>query len=219
MNNHCRKPNQALRAFSIWDLVFVLGSLVVLLLLLIPLARTTARAVGINCQNNLKQVALAFRVWSGENSDHYPMQEFHTPAGGPLFTNAADTFRYFQVMSNELSTPKILICPGNINQTCATNFDTDFNRHSVSFFIGLEARETNDNMFLTGDGSLDNGRPTENGRMALNAKQKLSWSDKNLHDHQGNIALTDGSVLRLRRSELRVATAKTGTTTNWLLFP
>jgi hypothetical protein len=52
-----------------------------------------ARAERIQCVNNLKQVGLAFRIWAGDNNDKYPTS--------------------LVVMSNELSTTKILVCPSD----------------------------------------------------------------------------------------------------------
>jgi hypothetical protein len=49
------------------------------------------RALSIACVNNLKQIGLAMRIWSLDNQDAYPPN--------------------FLVMSNELNTPKILVCP------------------------------------------------------------------------------------------------------------
>ncbi len=51
------------------------------------------QAERIQCVNNLKQLALAARVWAGDNDDKYPTS--------------------LVVMSNELSTVKILICPSD----------------------------------------------------------------------------------------------------------
>jgi hypothetical protein len=52
-----------------------------------------AQAERINCVNNLKQIGLAFRIWAGDNNEKYPTS--------------------LVVMSNELSTTKILVCPSD----------------------------------------------------------------------------------------------------------
>jgi len=52
-----------------------------------------AEAERTQCVNNLKQIGLAMRVWAGDNNDKYPTS--------------------LVVMSNELSTTRILICPGD----------------------------------------------------------------------------------------------------------
>jgi hypothetical protein len=60
------------------------------------------RAQSINCVNNLKQIGLAARVWGLDNGDVY----------SPDFLS----------MSNELSTPRILVCPGDTNRPVAADW-------------------------------------------------------------------------------------------------
>jgi hypothetical protein len=60
------------------------------------------RAQSINCVNNLKQIGLAARVWGLDNRDVY----------SPDFLS----------MSNELSTPRILVCPGDTNRPVAADW-------------------------------------------------------------------------------------------------
>jgi len=77
------------------------------------------RALRIHCVNNLKQIGLAARMWALDNGDVYP-------------TN-------FLCMSNELSTPKILVCPADTNRVSAQTFSsfTDANC-SYEFFSGSD---------------------------------------------------------------------------------
>ena len=56
----------------------------------------------VRCQNNLKQISLAARIWSNEHNEFYP----------PNFVS----------MSNELVTTSLLICPGDKGKTPAANF-------------------------------------------------------------------------------------------------
>jgi len=60
------------------------------------------RAQSINCVNNLKQIGLAVRTWGLDNGDVY----------SPDFLS----------MSNELSTPRILVCPGDTNRPVAADW-------------------------------------------------------------------------------------------------
>jgi hypothetical protein len=84
--------------------------------------------VRINCLNNLKQIGLAFKTWAIDNHDLYPFNA-PTNTGGTLelCARGADGFDtnaafHFQVMSNELSTPKILVCPKDPTRKVAANF-------------------------------------------------------------------------------------------------
>lgn len=86
------------------------------------------RAQRINCVNNLKQIGIAARTWALDNADKYPCN-VATNAGGVMEVCAIgpDGFENnpaptFQVMSNELSTPLILVCPHDKSRIAATNF-------------------------------------------------------------------------------------------------
>ncbi len=71
------------------------------------------RQLRFQCINNLKQVGLAFRVWEGDHGDKYPMAVSETNGGTMEFITGQNAFRHFLAMSNELSTPKILVCPAD----------------------------------------------------------------------------------------------------------
>jgi len=85
-------------------------------------------SIQISCVNNLKQIGLAFREWSLDNADRFPCNvstntggsmEFCVVGGDGFDRNAA---RHFRVMSNELSTPKILVCPQDKARKPAADF-------------------------------------------------------------------------------------------------
>src|SRR5277367_1938035 len=124
--------------FTLVALLVIIAVLALLAAMLLPaLAAEKKKAQRINCVNNLKQCGLAFRIWEGDNGDQYPMNVPMAKGGTKEFDTGADTFRHFQVMSNELSTPKILICPADI-RTIAANFVSLKNKN-VSYFVGLDA--------------------------------------------------------------------------------
>jgi len=66
------------------------------------LAKAKEKAESIQCINNLKQMGLAVRVWALDNNDMSPPDMLS--------------------MSNELSTPKILVCPADHARQAAANF-------------------------------------------------------------------------------------------------
>ena len=81
------------------------------------------------CVNNLKQIALAFRIWAGENNDQYPFL-VSTNTGGTMEWCATDSAGFdrnaaahFRILSNELYTPKVLVCPADKKTVVATSFD------------------------------------------------------------------------------------------------
>jgi len=129
-------PTPRTRAFSVTELLIAITCLVVLLeaIFLPALARSKARSSRIGCANNMKQIALAFQTWSLDNNDHFPMQVSVTNGGTLELVASGIVYQHFQVMSNELSTPKILNCPKDEKRSYATNFAVDLTDKNVSYF-------------------------------------------------------------------------------------
>lgn len=71
-------------------------------LMLPALAKAKEKAQRINCVNNMKQIGLAARMWSNDHGGKFPPD--------------------FASMSNELTNPKILACPGDSSKTRAMNW-------------------------------------------------------------------------------------------------
>jgi prepilin-type processing-associated H-X9-DG protein len=207
-------------AMTLIELFVVLAVIAVLATLLLPaLKRAHERADRIQCNNNLKQTGLSFRIWEGDHTNLYPMAVSTTNGGTMEFITGPNVFRHFQVMSNELSTPWIMICPAESDPARfrATNFNS-FNNSNLSYFIGVEASETNPQMILCGDRSFTNGLPLKNGIMELNSNQIIGWTAE-LHPNVGNIALADGSVQQVSTEGLRFIVANTGLATNLIQMP
>ncbi len=152
------------------------------------------RARRIQCVNKLKQSGLAFRIWADDNGNHYPMADPMALGGTKEFNTGADTFRHFQDMSNELSTPKILVCPAD-TRTAALNFFR-LKNENLGYFVGLDANELNPQRFLYGDRNITGAGAPANGILKLIPGGVVTWTTA-MHNHQGNLGLADGSVPQL----------------------
>ena len=232
------------KAFTLIELLVVIAIIAILAALLLPaLAAAKRKAQRINCVSNLKQVGIAFRLWEGDNGDRYPMnvstayngaQEKIYSAAGSAVAGYGLT-NVFVVMSNELSTPKILVCPSDSTRQYQTNFAMlNNNTANLSYFICGDAAETYPQMILDGDRNI--GTATAQNSPATMTNNILAatttfhwmggwwaWTASDMHLRVGNLGMADGSAQQATVSGLQTAlgAATNGASTSqpWYNFP
>jgi competence protein ComGC len=218
MKLHC--SNQRNHALTLIEVLVVIALTALIgAILLSMLAASHHKSARLGCVNYLKQIDLSFRIWEGDNGDKYPMFVSVTNGGAMELAAAGNAASVFQVMSNEFSTPKILICPQDKKSILAPDFGADFKNQNVSYFIGLDASEKNPQMLLAGDDNFEiSSTPVKSGLLKFSTNEPIAWS-ADRHVHVGNVGLTDGSVQQLTIYGLQNALVQTGIATNRILIP
>jgi prepilin-type N-terminal cleavage/methylation domain-containing protein len=205
-------------AFTLVELLVVIAVLAVVIAILLPSFDRPPQAHRIKCVNNLKNVGLAFRIFASDNQDRYPMEVSTNEVGSLELVQTETPFRHFAALSNELSTPKILVCPADKKRKAVTNF-LSMRQVNLSYFVGLDATTGLTNAFLSGDRNLTtNGRPVKPGLVDLTTNIVVGWTAE-IHNLEGNIALGDGSVQQFSSARLAPALRGTGLVTNRLAVP
>ena len=214
VNRQARKPALQESGITIIEVVVIVVGLMMLALALAAWwAKTHQRWARINCTNNAHQMGLAFKTWALDNQDKYAMEVSVTNGGAMEFVRTGNVASVFEVMSNELNTPKVLVCPEDTKRFYPSDFNNTLSNLNVSYFIGVDADDTQPYMFLAGDRNVTtNGvQLTSGGVHLLRTNSPVGWTS-DMHKNSGNVLTVDGSAQQWNNRQLRSALELSGTT-------
>jgi prepilin-type N-terminal cleavage/methylation domain-containing protein/prepilin-type processing-associated H-X9-DG protein len=182
------------RGFNLFEVLVVVAVVALVAMVILPALtepQSNRKSGRINCVNNLKIIGISARIWEGNHDDKYPMAVPAADGGAQEMMATGNVVACFQVMSNELSTSYILACPEDSRHRAATNWGVS--RTNISYFMGLDAVESDPRAVLAGDANLvQHGRVVPSGVVNL-ATNITTWT-RDRHGRTGNILLADGSV-------------------------
>jgi hypothetical protein len=196
------------------------------------LDRARVRAARISCVGNGMQVGLAFRIWSNDHEEQFPWARHQKYGGcvpngsaiGEAFGEIVDAFR---CLSNELTVPKVLVCPDDRVRIKSTSFDPQASApfggkppavetKNLSYVAGWDADETRAQGVLSGDSHFGDLLPPglgDAGRSGLNRsvsrlpredaiqETNVTWTSER-HRGIGILGLADGSSHQVAPTQL-----------------
>jgi len=199
-------------AFTLIELLLVIAIIATLAAMLLPaLSQGKAKAQRATCANNLRQLGLAMRLWADNNDGKFPWKVEQTAGGArPNGTDNAKVNLQFSVVSNELASTRLLLCPNDERRIPAANFAT-IALTNVSYALCNEADEKRPLVILAIDRSLSGfdftGLPDNVNCFILTSAatgaQSAKWRGGMCHGaNNGVAALADGSVHQWNDSRL-----------------
>lgn len=234
------------RAFTTTELMVVVLAIAVVAALVLP-ARVKARerAMGSQCLNTQRSISVGLRLFAGD-AGGYPFAFLSqasnsAPGLSPFATNnPAELWKLFQVAADDLSSPRILVCPSDRFRQRADTFGTNglaaefshpANRlNAISYFLSLDADEESPGNILMGDryltidpeGATDKGTKLLFGQQDIGSASPIAgsvrWTSA-IHGAGGNAAFMDGSAQQLTTPKLRQTLTNQAIVANRIWLP
>jgi prepilin-type processing-associated H-X9-DG protein len=209
-----KPPHPHLRAETLPEVLVVVFIILFIAGLLVP---TLAKGKGhgharVKCVNNLKNLGLALRIFATDNEGQFPWMVPIEKGGS--WEELGDTnriWRHFQALSNELSTPMILLCRSS-PQTQTTRFGPrmtndpghhrqfSHNNH-VSYFLTTGFVDGDAHGILSGDRNLTRSGQAIRGRIHPATNDVFGFTKPGHHAGDGNLLFADGSVQQVSSSK------------------
>src|SRR5947199_9158800 len=106
------------RGLTLIAILAVTAAVLILAMLAVgAMSRARERSRRLSCNCRLKQIGLGFRMWANDHGDRFPWSVPQSNGGTFEFAMSTQVRRHFQVASNELNSPKILVCPADPGRT------------------------------------------------------------------------------------------------------
>src|SRR5437868_2443415 len=210
-------------AFSRADLIITVFVVVLLLLVISPgLADTRYRSQRAGCIDNRRQIGQAVQLWA---ADHENINSWLVPrsnGGTQQPGKTGNAFREFLFLSNQLVTPKILVCPADQSRFLNSAQDWGASPNSgyahpnhqnsaTSYIVNLHSFFDTPNSLLSSDRNLQGAGQASCGISGVNNASIFLvrgydtppvWTS-GLHPFGGNLLLNDGRVLETSNSGLQ----------------
>lgn len=168
-----------------------------------------------NCAKQLRSVGIAFLLYAGDYGDLFPAALIRDDLWLTDYDKALVSA--WQRLSNELATPRLLVCPGD-TRFAAVNFES-MTRSNLSYFMSIDASPDRPQMILAGDRNISSNGVQIGPGVFDPGTNCILTTTKELHRGVACLLFVGGVVTKYRASHPPESGLSLTIATNRLAIP
>jgi prepilin-type N-terminal cleavage/methylation domain-containing protein/prepilin-type processing-associated H-X9-DG protein len=190
-----KQTRRCQRGHTLLEMVFVVAIIALLATMILPVLQgARGKTLRTRCTSNLRQIGIAFFSWANEHNEKFPMSVPVQAGGSAEFAQPGPSltlFRHFQLLSNELVDPRVLVCPAD-RRVAAPSFAWLHNTN-ISYVLNTRAEFGRVDSILAADRNLRTSGRMEFEFMQFGPGDIVEWSSTQ-HGFRGNVLFGDSHV-------------------------
>lgn len=231
MSNPTPKVRSPVAGFTVLELGVTVVA--VILVGMVALARLREMRQGaernpLQCQENLRFIALALQDFSNDHADRFPWEVSQHEGGSLEAIPSGQAAPHFRALTNTIRNTRTLLCPMDSMRYRGATL-TSLDDSAISYFVNISARRGSKNTVLAGDRTISTTEDNTTGEIGVSSKSPLQWTrpapDENGHQEirtgetTGNLILNNGSLMETTSFQLQRVIRALGTNTHRFILP
>lgn len=182
----------------------------------------------LQCQENLRFIAIALQDFSTEHGDRFPWEIPQSQGGSLEAISSGQAAPHFRSLTNTIRNTRTLLCPMDPMRYRGATL-TSLDDSAISYFLNISARKESKNTILAGDRTISTTEDNTTGEIGVNSKSALQWTRPSPDEagHQeiqtrestGNLIFNNGSLMETTSFQLQRVIRALGTNTHRFILP
>jgi type II secretory pathway pseudopilin PulG len=182
----------------------------------------------LQCQENLRFIAIALQDFATDHEDRFPWEVPHAQGGSEEAIPSGQASPHFRSLTNTIRNTRTLLCPMDPMRYRGATL-TSLDDSAISYFLNISARRGSKNAILAGDRTISTTPDNTTGGLDITSKSVLQWTlpapdepghqEIRTHETTGNLVLNNGSLMETTSFQLQRVIRALGTNTHRFILP
>lgn len=182
----------------------------------------------LQCQENLRFIAIALQDFSSDHGDRFPWEVPQSEGGSLEAVPSGQAAPHFRTLTNTIRNTRTVLCPMDPMRYRGATL-TSLDDSAISYFLNISAGRGSKNTILAGDRTVSTTEDNTTGEIGVSSKSSLQWThpapdevghqEIGTHEPTGNLIFNNGGLMETTSFQLQKVIRALGTNTHRFILP